>query len=345
MKFYPSDWRSDPMLRLCSLAARGMWAELMCLMHEAEPYGSMLVNGMRINKVQMAALVGASEKECSALLLELEGVGVFSRDPDGTIYSRRMRRDHEKALKDRANGQTGGNPKLKSKIAGEVMEVVNPLDKPAVGDGDKAQRPETRDQKPETTDWKPEKEGTREVALVAFGWPADWFDQFWTKYPNKVDRAGALKLLAKAGRKGIEWSSIMTGLDRYIAKTDDRPWCNPTTWINQSRWEEQHATVGSNNGFRTGYTRSTGHDATLASAARKARKLDQQDGLARSEDQAQLACRIDADGGRACGARGAFDRSERDHHGVEFDRGGVLEGEIVAPDKNAARVPNVGKFL
>src|SRR5258708_32008886 len=69
----------------------------MCLMHEAEPYGSMLVNGKRINKVQMEALVGIPEKECSALMLELEGAGVFSRDPDGTLYSRRMRRDHVKA--------------------------------------------------------------------------------------------------------------------------------------------------------------------------------------------------------------------------------------------------------
>jgi hypothetical protein len=51
MKFYPSDWRSDPMLRLCSLAARGLWMEMMCLMHEAEPYGSLLVNGTRFMQV------------------------------------------------------------------------------------------------------------------------------------------------------------------------------------------------------------------------------------------------------------------------------------------------------
>jgi hypothetical protein len=70
---------------------------MLCLMHEADPYGSMLVNGKRINKFQMAALIGVPEKECSALMLELEGAGVFSRDADGTIYSRRMRRDHEKA--------------------------------------------------------------------------------------------------------------------------------------------------------------------------------------------------------------------------------------------------------
>jgi hypothetical protein len=98
------------------------------------------------------------------------------------------------------------------------------------------------------TDQK-QKEGTREVALVPPDWPDGWFDLFWAKYPNKVDRAGSMKSLAKVAKKGdIEFARIMTGLDRYITKTDDRPWCNPTTWINQSRWDEQHATVRPNNG-------------------------------------------------------------------------------------------------
>jgi hypothetical protein len=104
------------MLRLCSIGARGLWAEMMCIMHDAERYGSLLVNGRRIDKKQLAGLAGVSEKECSALLLELEGNGVFSRDEDGTIYSRRMRRDFEKAIKDKENGKGGGNPKLKGGV-------------------------------------------------------------------------------------------------------------------------------------------------------------------------------------------------------------------------------------
>jgi hypothetical protein len=138
MKFYPADWRADAMLRLCSISARGLWCEMMCLMHEADPYGSLLVNGKRIDKKQLAGLAGISEKECSALLIELEGNGVFSRDPDGAIFSRRMRRDFEKAARDKANGKGGGNPKLKG--------GVNPPD----NGEDKAQRLEARDQKEDT---------------------------------------------------------------------------------------------------------------------------------------------------------------------------------------------------
>lgn len=132
MKFYPSDWRSDPALRMCSIAARGLWAELMCIMHEAEPYGHLLIKGARIPKAKLAILVGISDRECSALLLELEANGVMSRTEDGTIYSRRMVRDAEKSAKDKANGKLGGNPKVKG--------GVNPPD----NGEDKAQKPEAR---------------------------------------------------------------------------------------------------------------------------------------------------------------------------------------------------------
>lgn len=104
------------MLRLCSIGARGLWTEMMCIMHDAEPYGSLLVNGRRIDKKQLSGLAGVSEKECTSLLMELEGNGVFSRDDDGTIYSRRMRRDHEKAIKDKENGKKGGNPSVKGGV-------------------------------------------------------------------------------------------------------------------------------------------------------------------------------------------------------------------------------------
>lgn len=136
MKFYPSDWRADPALRACSISARGLWIEMLCIMHEADPYGSLLVKGKRINKKQLASLCGIPERECVTLMIELEGFEVFERDHDGTIYSRRMRRDHAKASEDRKNGKIGGNPNIKGGDNGGV----NPPDNGGV----KAQKPEAR---------------------------------------------------------------------------------------------------------------------------------------------------------------------------------------------------------
>lgn len=111
--FYPANWRGDPALRMCSISARGLWMEMLCIMHEADPRGSLLVNGHQVSGKQLASLSGLSLNDTVKLLGELAGAGVFSREDNGTIYSRRMKRDEEKALRDKANGKTGGHPEIK----------------------------------------------------------------------------------------------------------------------------------------------------------------------------------------------------------------------------------------
>ncbi|MCA3268483.1 MAG: hypothetical protein ING19_20760 [Azospirillum sp.] len=153
MKFFPSDWRADPALRMCSFAARGLWVDLMTLMHEAEPYGHLLVSGKSPTARQLSGLLGGGLKEIEALLAELEEAGVFSKTDEGVIYSRRMTRDHARAQKDKANGKGGGNPRLKGAVKGSdnppLNPGVNPQANPGVEVGDKAQKPEARSQRPE----------------------------------------------------------------------------------------------------------------------------------------------------------------------------------------------------
>lgn len=63
------------------------------------------------------------------------------------------------------------------------------------------------------------------------------FAEFWSAYPHKVGKRDAEKAFAKA-RTRASFDAIMAGLRRYAAKTDDRPWCNPATFLNQDRWED-----------------------------------------------------------------------------------------------------------
>ena len=128
LKFYPADWRADLGLRQCSLAARGLWMDMLAIMHAAEPCGSLLVNGKPITAKQLAALSVASAADVARALDELREAGVFSIDDDGTIYSRRMRRDVAKAAEDREHGRKGGNPSLIVRDA----EGVNPPHNPPV---------------------------------------------------------------------------------------------------------------------------------------------------------------------------------------------------------------------
>ena len=97
IKFYPSDWRADQALRVCSIGARGLWLEMLCVMHEADPYGHLVVNGGPVTEAQLAMLTGVAQVELDALLTELETAGVFSRTRAGVIYSRRLTRDERRS--------------------------------------------------------------------------------------------------------------------------------------------------------------------------------------------------------------------------------------------------------
>ncbi|MDA8378456.1 MAG: hypothetical protein M0Z50_15645 [Planctomycetia bacterium] len=126
-QFYPGDWRKDPALAVCSLAARGLWIDIMCLAHESADYGFLRVNGHPMTTRQIARAVGAPEEEVDTLIAELEAAGVFSRTDDGAIYSRRMVRDDKlRRIRARA-GRLGGNPDLvKQKVKQKVNLDPNP---------------------------------------------------------------------------------------------------------------------------------------------------------------------------------------------------------------------------
>ena len=97
IKFYPRDWRGDQALRAVSLPARGLWMEMLCIMHEASPYGHLILGGRAVSNDVLARMAGAGVEEVSALLIELESAGVLSRTRKGVIYSRRMVKDKQRS--------------------------------------------------------------------------------------------------------------------------------------------------------------------------------------------------------------------------------------------------------
>ncbi|WP_332763971.1 hypothetical protein [Phenylobacterium sp.] len=124
-QFYPPDWRRDADLRLCSMAARGLWIDMLCLMHEGEPYGHLTAHGRPMKPEQLAKLVGEPAASVKRWLAELADHEVFSVTEDGLVFSRRMVRDEQvreaRALgghagaahgaKGAEHGAKGGRPK------------------------------------------------------------------------------------------------------------------------------------------------------------------------------------------------------------------------------------------
>lgn len=129
MQYYPGDWRRDLALQSCSLGARGLWHEMLGLMHDATPYGEMRVGGLPVETAKLARMVGGELEEVERYLEELRTANVFSVTEDGAIYSRRMVRDEETRRVRAECGRLGGNPKLKADLNQDLNQNDNHQDK------------------------------------------------------------------------------------------------------------------------------------------------------------------------------------------------------------------------
>ena len=110
MQMYPGDWLKDPALRLCSTAARGVWADMLMLMFESPERGVLRVkNGSVLHPIAIKniakSIQGAREKDVRELITN--GVAKVARK-DGAIYSKRLVRDELKRRHKAQAGSKGG---------------------------------------------------------------------------------------------------------------------------------------------------------------------------------------------------------------------------------------------
>jgi uncharacterized protein YdaU (DUF1376 family) len=95
---------------------------------------------------------------------------------------------------------------------------------------------------PTPTPQKEKKESAPKGALVASDFPPDAWEQFWERYPHKVGKRAALRAFEAVKRRGVTWTRLMAGLEKYIRdKPPDRAWCNPQTFLNQDRFDDKPA--------------------------------------------------------------------------------------------------------
>ena len=226
LKFYPTDWRSDPALRMCSMAARGLWIEMIALMHEATPYGHLLVSGRSPTDAQLAVLVGAPSDQIPELLGELDAAGVFSRTREGVIYSRKMTRTAKKAAIARKNGKNGGNPALSKERENPPSDNLKDKGK------DKPQKPEARSQI----------EGEAKASLFDDGPQSPAFSDFWAAWPlsknaKKNAEAAFKKLSAQDRIAATECAAAWA--DDWLRRHPHANHIHPATYLNARRWTDE----------------------------------------------------------------------------------------------------------
>lgn len=113
LQFYPADWRKDLAVQSLGYHDRGVWFEMLCLMHESSERGVLLLNGVTMPEEVIARLLGMDNQTFNQTLSTLLTFGVAKRRPtDNAIFCKRMVDDERLCQIRREAGKQGGNPAL-----------------------------------------------------------------------------------------------------------------------------------------------------------------------------------------------------------------------------------------
>lgn len=105
-QFYPADWLKDPNLQSCSLAAKGLWIEILCKMHEMPIRGVLRTSGAAWSKNRIVRSINGATAE---QLEELIEAGVLKCNRSGVFYSARMLKDFRSYQAKARAGSKGGS--------------------------------------------------------------------------------------------------------------------------------------------------------------------------------------------------------------------------------------------
>lgn len=113
-QFYPADWRKDPGVQSLTFHQRGVWLEILCLMHESPRRGYLLLpNGNTMSDDALSRIIGLDKQNLTTTLTAILECGVADRDPaTEALMNRRMIRDEALRQTRSKCGKMGGNPNL-----------------------------------------------------------------------------------------------------------------------------------------------------------------------------------------------------------------------------------------
>lgn len=181
----------DPNLRRCSHASKGVWIEILCLMHESSERGYLATSGVAWSDEEIAQAVGGDKSIVIACIIELTVKGVAKRDNRGSLYNSRMVADEQKRkLCGVAGKQGGGNPNLpKGESKGGPKGQVNGELKgsPKAHSQNQKSESEVREREPCVPEHQKNQE--RAIALcTGIGVPEEFIRRVWLQHDGTTWR-------------------------------------------------------------------------------------------------------------------------------------------------------------
>jgi hypothetical protein len=108
-QFYPGDWRKDTAVQALDYRERGIWFEMLLLMHESPRKGYLYLNGKPASDEAVARMLGLAVEDYRRSLDILLEYGAARRDRrSGAIYNKRMTEDERIRRTKKTAGQRGG---------------------------------------------------------------------------------------------------------------------------------------------------------------------------------------------------------------------------------------------
>lgn len=223
LQFYVGDWRKDLGVQSLTFKDRGIWFEMLCLMHESEDRGKLVLKGKAITDDHIARILGLDNQIFKDTLTSLLESGVAVRDPDsGAIMSKRMVKDENIRKVRKECGKQGGNPNLVNQKPTTKVKVTPKLNAES----------EDEDESEDHLTLKlaaPDPELDEEVFV----------DEIYALYPRKVDPSKAKAAIRRSitkhtsilvRQKTLEYAKVVEEIIPNKAERRFVP--HPATWFN-----------------------------------------------------------------------------------------------------------------
>lgn len=135
--FYPDNYMNDAGVRRCSPETRGIWIDLLCLMHQGNPYGNLTGPAGNHPIKFLAEWCGVRQAIVKRALAELAENGVYSVTVEGSIFSRRMVRDEHnrtaRAVGGKHSSENAAVPRRKGILSASSEGILPPGDDEGIG--------------------------------------------------------------------------------------------------------------------------------------------------------------------------------------------------------------------
>lgn len=248
-QFYPGDWQANSNLRRCTHAEKGVWIDVMCLLHDSEEYGVLrwplkeiaqaigAPLSMLRSIITKGVLKGADKGQTCAAFVYVPRSGRRDGDPvtlvaeqEGPIwYSSRMVKDeHVRSVRGESSRfQSDGDDALKASPKPPFGDSTKASSKPPLGDGSSSSLKNIS---------SPRGDSASPNGSSGFG-------RFWDAWPSTGRKVAKAKCREKWRGACLDAIAEQV-IGHVVAMKATQQWLDgyepaPLTYLNQRRWEDE----------------------------------------------------------------------------------------------------------